>query len=275
MRGVQAFDLCALFVHPREWKGDGGVATMKELKERAAALGVALDAHQIAQFRAYYELLQEWKERTNLTAVTDYWGVLTRHFLDSLSCVLALELPPGDLRLIDVGSGAGFPGLPLKIAFPEIHVTLLEATAKKTEFLHAVVNRLQLSDVTVLTARAEEAAHDPAHREAYDVVVARALAAMPVLVELCLPFVRCGGVLIAQKGDPPAAEIAAAQEALRLLGGQLGHIQPVRVPGLDAVRHLVIVDKVAATPARYPRRPGVPARRPLGTRRRTNPPQTA
>ncbi|PWH20984.1 MAG: 16S rRNA (guanine(527)-N(7))-methyltransferase RsmG [Ardenticatenia bacterium] len=247
---------------------------MKELKERAAALGVALDEYQIAQFQAYYALLQQWNERTNLTAIADYWGVLTKHFLDSLSCVLALELPPGELRLIDVGSGAGFPGLPLKIAFPEIHLTLLEANAKKTAFLHAVVDHLHLSDVTILTARAEEAAHDPAHREAYDVAVARALAAMPVLVELCLPFVRCGGVLIAQKGDPPAAEVAAAQEALRLLGGQLGHIQRVHVPGLDAVRHLVVVDKVAATPARYPRRPGVPSRRPLGgTRRGANLPQ--
>ena len=245
---------------------------MKELKERAAALGIALDAHQIAQFQSYYELLQQWNEHTNLTAIADYWGVLTKHFLDSLSCVLALELPPGELRLIDVGSGAGFPGLPLKIAFPEIHVTLLEATAKKTEFLHAVVHHLRLSEVTILTARAEEVAHDPTHREAYDVAMARALAAMPVLVELCLPFVRCGGILIAQKGDPPADEIAAAQEALRILGGQLRGVQPVRVPGLDAVRHLVVIDKVAATPARYPRRPGVPSRRPLGVRRRTTPP---
>lgn len=249
--------------------------TMQEIRERAAALGVALDAHQVAQFQAYYELLRQWNKHTNLTAIADYWGVLTKHFLDSLSCVLALELPPGELRLIDVGSGAGFPGLPLKIAFPEIHVTLLEATSKKTEFLHAVVDHLRLSDVAILTARAEEAAHDPAHREAYDVAVARALAAMPVLVELCLPFVRCGGVLIAQKGDPLAAELAAAQEALRLLGGQLGHVQPVRVPGLEAVRHLVVIDKVTATPARYPRRPGVPSRRPLGTRRGATPPRTA
>jgi len=248
---------------------------MKELAERAAALGVALDAHQIAQFQAYYELLHWWNERINLTAVADYWGVLTKHFLDSLSCVFALELPPGDLRLIDVGSGAGFPGLPLKIAFPEIHVTLLEATGKKTEFLHAVVRQLQLPDVAILTARAEEAAHNPAYREAYDVAVARALAAMPVLVELCLPFVRCGGMLIAQKGESPAAEVAAAQEAMRILGGQPRCVQPVRVPGLDAVRHLVIVDKVAATPARYPRQPGVPSRRPLGVRRGTNLPQTA
>ncbi|MGQ9502224.1 MAG: 16S rRNA (guanine(527)-N(7))-methyltransferase RsmG [Anaerolineae bacterium] len=239
---------------------------MEELRKRAVALGIALDVHQIAQFQAYYELLHQWNQRTNLTAIADYWGVLTKHFLDSLSCALALEFPPGDIRLIDVGSGAGFPGLPLKIAFPELHVTLLEATGKKTEFLHAVVDHLRLSDVTILTARAEEVAYDPMHRETYDVAVARALATMPVLVELCLPFVRCGGVLIAQKGDPPAAEIAAAQGALRILGGQLSRVQPVRVPGLDAVRHLVIIDKVAATPARYPRRPGVPSRRPLRVR---------
>ncbi len=262
-----------MFVDVRMRGENGGFGTMKELKERAAALGVVLDAHQIAQFRAYYEMLQEWNERTNLTAIADYWGVLTKHFLDSLSCALALDFPPGDTRLIDVGSGAGFPGLPLKIAFPEIHVTLLEATSKKTEFLHAVVDHLRLSDVTILTTRAEEAAHNPIHREAYDVAVARALAAMPVLVELCLPFVRCGGRLIAQKGDPPAVELTAAQEALRILGGQLDRIQPVCVPGLDAIRHLVIIDKVATTPARYPRRSGVPSRRPLGVRRGTIPPQ--
>ncbi len=239
---------------------------MKELAEKAKALGIALDARQVEQFQTYYALLRQWNQHTNLTAVDDYWGVLTKHFLDSLSCALVLDLTPGKIHLIDVGSGAGFPGLPLKIAFPEVRLTLLEATGKKTAFLHVVVENLQLSDVTVVTARAEEAGHDPAHREMYEVAVARALATMPVLVELCLPFVRCGGVLVAQKGEPPTAEIAAAQEALRILGGQVRQVQPVRVPGLEAARHLVVIDKVATTPARYPRRPGVPLRRPLGVR---------
>jgi 16S rRNA (guanine527-N7)-methyltransferase len=162
-----------------------------------------------------------------------------------------------------VGSGAGFPGLPLKIACPDLRLTLLEATGKKAEFLTEVVNRLGLTDVTVLNARAEQAGHDPAHRAAYDLAVARALAAMPVLAELTLPFVRPGGLVIAQKGEDPAAEVEAAQAAFHRLGGRLRRVLPVSLPGLAAARHLVVVEKVAATPDRYPRRPGMPAKRPL------------
>jgi 16S rRNA (guanine527-N7)-methyltransferase len=172
---------------------------MKELYEGARAFGISLSDQQQWIFQAYYGLLVTWSARTNLTTITDFRGVVTKHFLDSLACLAGFEGVVAGRRVIDVGSGAGFPGLPLKIACPDLRLTLLEATGKKAEFLTEVVNRLNLTDVTVLNARAEEAGHDPAHRAAYDLAVARALAAMPVLAELTLPFVRPGGLVIAQK----------------------------------------------------------------------------
>ena len=236
---------------------------MKELYEGARAFGISLSDQQQWIFQAYYGLLVAWSARTNLTTITDYPGVVTKHFLDSLACLAGLEGVVAGRRVIDVGSGAGFPGLPLKIACPDLRLTLLEATGKKAEFLTEVVNRLGLTDVTVLNARAEQAGHDPAHRAAYDLAVARALAAMPVLAELTLPFVRPGGLVIAQKGEDPAAEVEATQAAFHRLGGRLRRVLPVSVPGVAAARHLVVVEKVAATPDRYPRRPGMPAKRPL------------
>ena len=237
---------------------------MKELSEGARALGIALSDDQLRMFQAYYEMLVAWNARTNLTTIIDRRDVQTKHFLDSLACLAALEGDTANLRLVDVGSGAGFPGLPLRIACPALRLTLVEAAGKKTAFLEAVTRQLGLSSVTVVRARAEEVGHDPAHRETYDLAVVRAVAAMPVLAELALPFVRLGGWLVAQKGDDPAAEVEAAQSAMRTLGGRLHHVLGVTVPGLDAARHLVVVEKVAPTPARYPRRPGMPDKRPLG-----------
>jgi 16S rRNA (guanine527-N7)-methyltransferase len=236
---------------------------MKELYEGARSFGISLSDQQRWIFQAYYGLLVAWSARTNLTTITDYPGVVTKHFLDSLACLEGVQEDVAGWRVIDVGSGAGFPGLPLKIACPDLRLTLLEATGKKAEFLTEVVTRLGLTDVTVLNARAEQAGHDPAHREGYDLAVARALAAMPVLAELTLPFVRPGGLVIAQKGENPVGEVEAAQAAFQALGGRLRRVLPVTVPGLAAARHLVVVEKVAATPDRYPRRPGMPAKRPL------------
>ena len=244
---------------------------MQLLADGARALGIRLSDDQLNAFQTYYEMLVAWNARVNLTRITEFEAVQTKHFLDSLSCLAAIRrypalaagiAPPG-LRAIDVGSGAGFPGLPLKIACPDVCLTLLEATGKKAEFLTEVVSRLGLTDVTVLNARAEQAGHDPAHREAYDLAVARALAALPVLAELTLPFVRPGGLVIAQKGEDPVAEVEAAQAAFQTLGGRLRHVLPVSVPGLAAARHLVVIEKVAATPDGYPRRSGMPAKRPL------------
>jgi 16S rRNA (guanine527-N7)-methyltransferase len=163
--------------------------------------------------------------------------------------------------MIDIGSGAGFPGVPLKIVFPQVHMALVEATGKKVAFLDHVIALLNLRDLTAIHARAEELAHNPDHRENYDVAVARAVAEMPTLLEYALPFVRVGGIFVAQKGKVEE-EVASAAHALEALGGRLREVTPVKLPGLEP-RHLVVVEKIAPTPPRYPRRAGVPEKKPL------------
>lgn len=251
---------------------------MELLREGAKSLGLILSPTHLAAFERYYRELASWNQRFNLTTITGYDQVQCRHFLDSLSCVLAL--PPGDeearvpdavplqrlsrpLWCVDVGSGAGFPGLPLKIVLPQAKMTLVEATGKKVAFLRHMVRVLQLDDVEVLHARAEEVGHMPEHRERYDFVVARAVAHLCVLAEYCLPLCRVGARVVAQKGEDAQEEASAAEPALRLLRGTLRDIKPVTVPGLPSGRHLVVVGKVAKGPDAYPRRPGVPSKRPL------------
>lgn len=230
-------------------------------------LDLTLTARHRQAFQVYYQEMVDWNTRFNLTAITDLEGVQIRHFLDSLSCLLALT-PSGagqsrPLALIDVGSGAGFPGLPLKIVCPAWQLTLVEATGKKTHFLQYLVDRLGLAGVTVINERAEQIGRDPAHREAYDWVLARAVAPMATLAEYLLPLCRVGGCCLAQKGEDAAAEVRGAEHAINVLGGQLNRLVPVELPGLAERRHLVLVDKLAPTPAKYPRRPGVPTKRPL------------
>jgi 16S rRNA (guanine527-N7)-methyltransferase len=226
-------------------------------------LGFSLTPRQRRAFQLYYQELVAWNARFNLTAVTDLEGVQVRHFLDSLSCLLAMGDDARGQSLIDVGSGAGFPGIPLKIVYPALRLTLLEATGKKTDFLRHMVGSLELHNVTVIHDRAERIGHDPLHREAYDWVVARAVASMPTLVEYLLPLCRLGGRCLAQKGEEAAAEVSLAESALLVLGGCLNHLLPVELPGLAETRHLVVIDKVARTPVKYPRRPGMPAKSPI------------
>ncbi len=251
--------------------------SMGKLEDAARQLGLYLSAEHLAAFQRYYEELVEWNQRFNLTTVTGYEEVQLRHFLDSLTCLLALpgwgqevvgsRLPfvcrPQPWLCLDVGAGAGFPGLPLKIVCPELKLTLLEATRKKVEFLVHVADDLCLKDVEVLWDRAEAVGQNPHYRERYDVVVARAVAEMPVLAELCLPFCRAGGRFIAQKGPEAAAEVEAARVALERLGGAVRELKEFSLPGRGELRTLVVIDKVAPTPAAYPRRPGIPAKRPL------------
>lgn len=251
--------------------------SMGKLEDGARELGLYLTAEHLMLFQRYYEELVEWSRRFNLTTVVGYEQVQLRHFLDSLTCLLAMpgwtgsvlgnQLPfvcrPQPLLLLDVGAGAGFPGLPLKIVCPELKLTLLEATRKKVEFLVHVVGHLGLDGVEVIWDRAETLGQNAHYRERYDVVVARAVAEMVVLSEYCLPFVRLGGRLIAQKGPEAPAEVEAAAGAIRLLGGEVRELKEVNVTGQRETRILVVVDKVAPTPATYPRRPGIPAKRPL------------
>lgn len=236
------------------------------LAEGARAFGLALDAAQLAAFARYRALLLDWNRRVNLTSITSPDAVLTRHFLDSLS--VALAVPPtvraGVPALLDVGSGAGFPGLPLAIAFPEWQVALLEATGKKVRFLEHVMAELGLTNVRAVQGRAEEIARIPTHRGRYDLVAARALAPLPTLLEYCQPFACVGGVTIALKKGDLAEELAAGRRAAVLLGGALAEPLPVAIPGLEDGRQLVVVRQVRACPAAYPRAAGAPVKRPLG-----------
>lgn len=240
---------------------------MDRLVKGLKTLGIQLTAQQRADFERYAQELIEWNQKFNLTAITDYEQVQIRHFLDSLSCLAAEETRTALNRptpcVIDVGSGAGFPGIPLKIVCPNMQLTLLEATGKKVTFLEHIIDQLHLRNVVAIKSRAKELAHDPAHRQRYDLVLARAVADLPVLMEYTLPFCAIGGWVVAQKGESGAAEAWSADRAISILGGELRRVMPVELTGLPEDRSLVIVQKVSSTPADYPRRPGMPAKRPL------------
>lgn len=234
----------------------------KLLKEIQNLTGLKLSARQAAAFQRYELLLMEWNARFNLTAVRDVEGVRTKHFLDSLTCMQAWrETPPA--KLIDVGTGAGFPGIPLKIVLPAMQLTLVESVGKKADFCRLVVRELDLDKVQVVQARAEDLGQQKAHREQYDWAVARAVANLPVLVEFLLPLVRVGGGMLAQKGEGGPAEAQQAERAIKLLGGRLRHLKPVQLPGIAEDRYLVIIDKIAGTPPQYPRRVGLAAKKAL------------
>ena len=238
---------------------------MDKLISGAAKLGLHLTHEQLQQFEAYYRALIDWNTRVNLTAITEYEEVQVKHFLDSLTVAAAIgpEIARKSLRVIDVGTGAGMPGIPLKIVFRNIKLTLLEATGKKTKFLENMVAQLGLKDVAVVSGRAEETAHQPQFREQFDVVLSRAVASLPALAELTLPFCRINGYFVAQKKGDISDEIKQAQKAITLMGGRLREIKQVELEEFDDNRCLVIIDKVKATPARYPRRPGMPEKRPV------------
>ena len=228
-----------------------------------ALLNLDLTPAQLAAFQTYADELRAWNEKFNLTAIKDARGVQIRHFLDSLSVLKVLRPGGAALRVVDVGSGAGFPGIPLKIACPQMQLTLVEATGKKAKFCEHMVEQLKLTNVTVVHARAEEVGREPAHRERYDWAVARAVAEMPTLAEYLLPLVKRGGRALAQKGEDAPGETHTAEGAVKKLGGELEQIVPVELPGVAETRYLVVFKKIAATPPRYPRRPGVPAKTPL------------
>jgi 16S rRNA (guanine527-N7)-methyltransferase len=224
--------------------------------------GVHLTGRQVVALMTFERELLRWNEKFNLTAIRDAEGIRTKHFLDAFSCVLAWkEKPPR--RLIDIGTGAGFPGIPLKILYPSMRLTLVESVGKKANFCRHMVETLKLDSTEVVTARAEDVGQNPAHRETYDWAVARAVANLPVLVEYLLPLVQVGGMMLAQKGQSGPAETHKAEKAIKVLGGLTRQLLPVTLPGVADERFLVVVDKVAATPPQYPRKPGVPAKQPL------------
>jgi 16S rRNA (guanine527-N7)-methyltransferase len=233
------------------------------LVEQAASLfNIALSPEQAEQFDLYARELADWNERINLTAITTPEGIRVKHFLDSLS-ILQVIRPYAGMRLIDVGTGAGFPGLPLKIVFPDLYLTLLEATGKKITFLNHVIQQLGLVGVDTLHARAEEAGQMRGRRATYDLVLARSVARMPTLAEYLLPLAKVGGRCIAMKGETAAAEAADSKRAFSLLGGHLVSIETIQLPGVADQHNLVIIDKHNSTPAAYPRKPGLPSQNPL------------
>ena len=231
------------------------------LLDGARQLTLDLTSAQLEQFARYADLLIEWNGRFNLTSIVDPRDIVIRHFLDSLSVIRSL--PPGPLKLIDVGAGAGLPGIPIKLVRPDVTLTLLEATRKKCNFLQAVADDLPLSSVKIVNARAEEAGRMEEHRAAYDIAIARAVADLPVLIEYLLPFVKIGGFAVAQKSRGAEDELERADTAILLLGGLSSQVIHVQVPGLNDERALILVEKITPTSDEYPRRAGMPSKKPL------------
>jgi 16S rRNA (guanine527-N7)-methyltransferase len=246
---------------------------MERLIAGLAQMGLSFTPAQLAAFEKYTDELLAWNQRFNLTAVTEREQVEIRHYLDSLALLPALSALEGlpvasllgrGLRAVDVGAGAGLPGLALRIAWPRLRLSLIEATGKKVRFMEHVVALLNLADVQMIQGRAEELALHGPLRASFDLVLARAVAPLPTLVEYLLPLARRGGCVIAYKGSAAHEEALAAEYAVRLLGGRLRKLIPVEVPGLAETRVLVIIDKVSQTPEGYPRGRGLPRKQPLG-----------
>jgi 16S rRNA (guanine527-N7)-methyltransferase len=236
---------------------------MEILARGAEKLGLRLSAKQLAQFQTYYQELLDWNRRMNLTRITDYEEVQMKHFLDSLTVILVWPQSSTAVRLIDVGTGAGLPGIPLKIIMPEIEVVLLDSTAKKAVFLSHMKDKLGLTDCEIVVGRAEEVAQQPGYREKFELVLSRAVAPLPVLAELALPFCAVGGAFVAQKKGDICQELKDAGGAIGKLGGSLRETRRVRLEEFSDERWLAVIDKVMSTPRKYPRRPGIPAKRPL------------
>jgi len=235
-----------------------------------AELGIVLDEQQRNQFELYYQELASWNERLNLTTITGYEEVQVKHFLDSLVSLPLLATELGTmlplrqgLRLVDVGSGAGFPGIPLKIAAPQLNVTLMDGTQKKVNFLQEVLGRLGLAATQVVHGRAEELGRTPEHRDQYDVVTARAVAPLNVLAEYLLPLVRPGGLAVIYKGPGAPQEFMEARQAIKLLAADAVRLAPVAVPFLAEKRFVLLLKKLRPTPSPYPRGQGLARKRPL------------
>jgi 16S rRNA (guanine527-N7)-methyltransferase len=236
------------------------VGVMGVLEETAAAWGLTLSPKQLGQFGVYADELVRWNEHVNLTSITTLDVIIVRHFLDSLRLALSWGDSPGNL--VDLGSGAGFPGVPLKILQPALRLTLVESVGKKAAFLEHLVETLDLDDVEVIIGRAEEVGQARGHREQYDLAAARAVAELRVLAEYLLPLCRIGGRALAPKGAQVDEEVQRSLRAVALLGGRVAAVEPVTLPGLEA-RTLVVLEKITPTPPEYPRVVGLPARRPL------------
>jgi 16S rRNA (guanine527-N7)-methyltransferase len=229
------------------------------LKSGARQLGIELDDAKVSMLLEYKRILLEWNKKMNLTAIEEERDFIIKHLVDSLS-ILPFLGEAGNL--VDVGTGAGFPGIPLKIVHPSLQVFLMDSLEKRIGFLNAVIEELKLTGITAVRSRAEDAGVSPVHREKYDAAAARAVASLPVLLEYCLPLVKLGGIFIAMKGSG-TDEIKSSSKALELLGGKIEQVRDFTLPDSDINRSIIIVRKFRQTPAKYPRKAGKPTKEPL------------
>lgn len=235
----------------------------EQFEKKLEAIGIFPDNRQIGQFLQYYELLLEWNSFMNLTAITAFDEVVDRHFTDSLLLVKAFETGMPQVHMIDVGTGAGFPGIPLKIMFPELKITLLDSLAKRVRFLNEVIDRLALTNIRAIHGRAEDYAKPGLLREKFDLCVSRAVANLSTLSEYCLPFVKTNGSFISYKSEKLDQEIKTAEKAIALLGGKIESRIEYTIPYTNIYRNLLVVQKIKPTPEKYPRKAGLPSREPL------------
>ena len=236
---------------------------MDRLYEVVKKIDIELNDHQLEQFQRYYELLVEWNKVINLTAITEKEDVIIKHFADSLLLAKYKKLDES-LSVIDVGTGAVFPGIPLKIAFPGLKVTLMDSLNKRVKFLNEVIRTLEMDDIEAIHSRAEDGGRNAQYREKYDLAVSRAVANLSSLSEFCMPFVKTGGYFIPYKASGLDEEIHAGKKAIRILGGQVENIFHTTIPDTDMERCFVFVKKMAATPEEYPRKAGTATKKPLG-----------
>ena len=227
-----------------------------------SSIGITLDEKQTSQFMKYYELLVEWNSFMNLTAITEFDDVCLKHFVDSLSLCKVIDCNK-NLSVIDVGTGAGFPGIPLKIAFPELEVTLLDSLGKRVKFLNEVIDQLGLSGISAIHGRAEDYAKPDKLREHFDVCVSRAVANLSTLSEYCLPYVKKGGFFVSYKSAKVQEESEKAKRAIQILGGEVYKQEEFTLPDSDIYRNLFVIKKVDITPKKYPRKAGLPSKEPI------------
>lgn len=232
------------------------------LRQGCEALGVTLDEHQEKQFICFYEYLVEKNKVMNLTGITEFQEVLVKHFLDSLACVKAVSMHQIK-NMIDIGTGAGFPGVPLKIAFPDVEACLLDSLKKRVGFLEETFDLLKLEKIKAIHGRAEEYAKNKEYRETYDLCVSRAVSNLATLSEYCLPYVKVGGLFVSYKSGKVQEEAEQAEKAIKILGGKVKDILYFQLPDSEIDRSLVVIEKVKMTPARYPRKAGTPLKEPL------------
>lgn len=236
----------------------------KQFNQELSLLSIELEENQINQFYQYYEILIEWNKVMNLTTIIDMDEVITKHFVDSLSLIKAVkDIGTTAYSIIDVGTGAGFPGIPLKIAFPQLKITLMDSLNKRVKFLNEVIGKLSLSQIQAKHGRAEDCGRDINHREKYDICVSRAVANLSTLSEYCLPFVMVGGIFIPYKSGKIEEELQSAKHAVFLLGGKVRGVESFLLPGTDVERSLVRIEKVEVMSKKYPRKAGMPSKEPL------------